>query len=320
MSLSECYLGDISLSQRKSGFEVEIDLDHLCSDAMERAAAAQLIYTAFDGDHQQLRSYMRRVVLARGHVPVNPDSVLGYKDTVMARLDKRGVLLDDLAVLRGCDQLWVFTEAAARAECVREMAEGVVIELLFFLKRFPGRQVSFVSPSSLVSSESPMLVGFEPDFREVSAALLPSQMEALKLADSGDETDKQLPAVQYYICDPLDFKYAYWLREHGYRDRIAPLVPYLAIELGDCGAGLRCLEETLVGWVRLARLATKAVVLPPLDRRLRSRTAQLLEKAWLRGPSGTSLTQGSWQDYQVPKAKSRRRWSITSREAEGDST
>src|ERR1700726_964134 len=100
--LSGLVRADLALAKRsRDDYPFAFDIEHLCTAVLDRSAGMRLVYTAFDGDHQMMCGQMRRFVLGRGGVPANPDSVLGYKDTVENRVGKRGVLLDDLAILNG---------------------------------------------------------------------------------------------------------------------------------------------------------------------------------------------------------------------------
>lgn len=315
-TITKMVLGDFDITGRCSGNPVDVDYDAVCAEIQEHARKLPIIYTAFDGDHQQLGSHMRRLVLHNGAVPANPESVLGYKDTVMAHLDKRGVLMDDLAVLRGCDELWVFTDLPPEPASVQHLAEGVVIELLFFLKRRSQDRVRFVSPRGLIQGALGELTPYNFSYQETQDALLSTQRSGvLELANSRSRIDRELPPVLLYITDPLDFKYSGWLRERAYSGGRAPLIPYLAVELKDLEPSAASLEQIVTAWVRLCDLATYACVLPPMaHRRGPSALATLLERLWLRNRSGDTLQQKSWQEFAIPKAKAGALWAITEHE------
>ena len=114
-----------------------------------------LVYTAFDGDHFALTPLMRRHCLRHGAIPADPESILGYRDTVENRITKRGVLRDDLAVLRSCDELWIFTDLDPTPQGLSDLAEGVRVELSFFLRLHPQRAVKVVSVSDLLQGNRP---------------------------------------------------------------------------------------------------------------------------------------------------------------------
>jgi hypothetical protein len=314
--LGELLLQDLDIIRRNSKIPPDLDLDSACSLVLEQGGQRPIVYTAFDGDHQQLGGHMRTLVLKRGGVPANPDSILGYKDTVLAHLDKRGVLLDDLAVLRGCDELWVFTEWPCEPTSVRHLAEGVVIELLFFLKRRTPARIQFISPLALLRGDPFNPRSYDFSYAETQKALLPSQRAGvMALANSRISIDKELPPVICYITDPLDFKYTRWLRQRAYSDRRAPLVPPLAVDLQDLEPSTNSLDNIVTCWVRLCKLATYAMYLPSMDEhRQPSVIAALFERAWLRTHSADTLQEGKWQDYQIPKAKAGELWPITQHE------
>lgn len=293
------------------------ELDAYASRLAAEAEKLKFAYTAFDGDHQMFCSFMRRRVIAQGLVPANPDSVLGYKDTVLARQTKEGVLLDDLSVLRGCDELWVFTETPILLERICELAEGVLVELLYFLRRYPDRVVRFVSIESTVLCQVPSeLKEFKFCYDEVVEALAADQREdVLRLANRGVEVDRRLRTLTYYLIDPLDYKYARFVREGGYDRDICPLVPYLAVRPEDFLSCESALADAVVHWAKLMKLAGKCVRLPRLDAaREPSQLVSILERVWLRSSGSSKIVEESWESFRVPKANQRERWAITAKE------
>ncbi len=285
---------------------------------MRACEGLQLAYTAFDGDHFQLCGHMRRYVMARGLVPANPESILGYKDVVTTYSDKREVLRDDPSILTGCDELWVFTEQPPTPRGIVELAEGVAVELLFFLSQMPHRCVRFVSPLALLGRELPEPALFRSSYDEVLAAMPHGQaaslIEFLKTAGP-------LRPLVYYIHDPLDFKYAGWLRADAYQQHAAPLVPGLALELAEVEAAVaapldRYLTLALVSWAKLSctRGAMRASC-----RRLRpcgspSFVANVLESVFERRKGSGSVEARSWQQFAIPKARTRMSWGLTEKE------
>jgi hypothetical protein len=320
-AIEELLLSDFSLGSRCTRLvdsrEIRGDIDHACSTIVTASEKLPLVYTAYDGDHFQLCSHMRRYVISHDSVPANPESVLGYKDTVSARLNKRGVLVDDLAVLSRCDELWVFTDQEAEPSSVRELAEGVVVELLFFLKRHPYATINFVSSQALLRGAGLELLRYQHSYAETVGALAADQEDGvLDLANSGDKVDQELPSIVYYIIDPLDFKYSDWLRPRVYEESaLAPLVPGLAAELRDFESYDHPLTRALIAWARLLRMANVAWVLPPMDgHRKPSAVTRILECAWARTHGGQTLIKKRWADYPIPKARARNRWPLTARE------
>jgi hypothetical protein len=256
---------------------------------------------------------MRKSVLSTGHVPANPESILGYKDTVSYRLAKRGVLLDDLTVLRGCDELWIFTELRPEPNVVPRLAEGVVTELLFYLKRQENPHIYFVSPSDLFREGRCELRSYSGTYQDTKAALHPEQRDGiLELANSGGRIDRELRSITYHVHDPLDFKYASWLRSSGYASNQVPLVPGLAIEIGDWAPKRIELGDIVASWACLSRLGTDALVFPSMDSgRSQSAIAALLERLWLLTHSATTISKGNWANYKIPKATVGSRWPLT---------
>jgi hypothetical protein len=314
--LTEIVVSDFDLHQRRKGIHQFSDLDDVCSSIIELCNSLPIIYTAFDGDHFQLSGHMRTHALLQGCVPANPESILGYKDTVTARLEKAGVLRDDLSVLRRCDQLWVFTEEQPVPDALQNLAEGVVVELLYFLKRRPTSPVYFVSPLSRVCGEQPPLIQYNYSYSDSKQALHPEQREGvLDLANSGAKVDKELSPIAYHIYDSLDFKYAHWLRPRAYEDGCVPLVPGLAIHLRDLGGKSDTLAQILISWAKLCEIATYAWIIPSMDAsRVPSAIVALLERVWLRTHGAETIRRRQWIEYPIPKARLGTKWPLTKKE------
>lgn len=314
--LSRLAADDILRSRPSSELQDRV-LDEYAGLLTEAASRLRFAYTAFDGDHQMLCTHMRRRVVAEGLVPANPDSVLGYKDTVLARQTKEGVLLDDLSVLRGCDELWVFTELPPVLDRLSDLAEGVLVELLYFLRRYPDRDVRFVSiGATTFGSLRSDLQDFPHSYDAVVETLSSDQRgEVLRLANSGVAIDRRLRSLTYYLVDPLDYKYARFVRAEGYEKDQCPLVPYLAVRPEDFTDCSTAFALALIHWAKLMRLASHCRKLPRLDaQRDPSQIVGLLERVWLRYPGSNRIADDNWEHFRVPKASQKERWAITARE------
>jgi hypothetical protein len=296
------------------------EIQGLAARIMSINKEQRLVYTAFDGDHFHLCGLMRSFVMEKGHVPANPENILGYVETVSHRLTKQGVLMDDLAVLRTCDELWVFTDYQPDLSALSNLAEGVLVELLYFLKRKVDAQVYFVSPIALLEGRGVALCRFPYSYAQSKDALHPDLRDGvLELANSGSLVDEALPQVVYHIHDPLDFKYARWLRQCGYRRDKAPLVPGLAIEIDDRwekAASLVSLGKTLVAWAKLMEIASCAYLLPPFTQsRAPSVVSEVLRSIWCERNAANTLSTKRWTEYPIPKARQGARWPLTKKEA-----
>jgi hypothetical protein len=314
--LGELLLSDFDIRQRRSQAPLKYNLDEACSAVLSLGRDRPIVYTAFDGDHFQLCGHMRSYVLQRGCVPANPESILGYKDTVTARLTKPGVLRDDLSVLRSCQQLWVFTDEPATPDSLQDLAEGVVVEILYFLKRQERPEIYFISPLGILGGEDSPLVKYQFSYEDSKFALHPEQCDGiLELANSGTKVDKELPPIAYHITDPLDFKYAHWLRPRAYDLGYAPLVPGLAVHLRDLGGHPETLTDILISWARLCSIATVAWQLPSMESgRSPSAVTGVLERVWLRMHGASTMHRRSWTEYPIPKARVGPRWPLTRKE------
>lgn len=316
VSLSKLVACDL-FEKRPCGRVDGLKLDEYAGRLASLATDRKLVYTAFNGDHQMMCSYMRRLVAAHGHVPANPDSILGYKDTLKFRQTKRGVLLDDLSVLRGCDELWIFTEMDLPIEKVPLLAEGVLVELFYFRRRHPDRAVRVINIADAVFETSKAeAILLEASYEELVAALGGDQRdEILKLSNSGVKVDRELRSINYFISDPLDYKYARFLREHGYATNVCPLIPYLAVRPEDFQDQGTSLIDCLLSWARLMSLASTCTKLPGLDPdRPTSQIVEVMERVWLRKLGSNRIDEGTWTEFHVPKANQGERWAITARE------
>lgn len=314
-------LAEVSLSVPLAEGEELFDLAELAKYVISECRSRRLVYTAFDGDQQIFTPFMKEFVARQGGVPVNPDSILGYKDTVEARLTKRGVLIDDLSVLRSCDELVVFTQYEPGLADVPRLAEGVLIEIIFFRYRFPEREVRFVDPLELARGGQPKGQILNASFDELRDCLSSSQSkEILSLANSGRRIDKSLRSGEFFIFDSQEFKYSTFVRAYGYSSNKVPVVPYLGVELGVFQIAARsneiALADTVIAWCCLMRLATSATRLGPIEPdRQASPLSELLRLVWLEqfGPETMEDTK-DWTDYKVLKASQRSRWAITRKE------
>ena len=300
------------------------DSPDLVGDDLVKAVAEMdvpLVYTAFDGDHFELTPQMRAWVLRRGWVPANPENIVGYKDSVDAHTgSKAGVLLDDLAIVGKCDILCVFTDVPATpAEATAQLAEGVIVELLYFLNRWTAadrpRRVLFVRTDNLFGKDVPP-VEYEASFVETFASLAPDQRGVKSLLNSVWQGTRKLPEVAYIAHDPLDAKYVHWLRAFGYQNNVVPLVTTLALSLADTellGDRRRAMGRLLAARYRLLWLADRVWMLGPQDVRDRvSNSNQLLDRVCT--VLGRKVETHTWFDVGIPKAV-HESWALTEREA-----
>jgi hypothetical protein len=191
-------------------------------------------------------------------VPVSPPSILGYRDVVVTRREKKRVLRDDLALLRRCDEMWVFCERDLRQEGLGSLAEGLVVELLYAHQFCPKMPIYFVNVRSLLIGE------IEKDAYPIDLNKSGSKSEQSQFISELHsfvlESERLIPKVQYYLMDPLDFKYAEWLRVGPHRKAFVPIVPFLAIELSDVDRTSSAQRHLIRAWLTLMRLADEFCV------------------------------------------------------------
>ncbi|UPT67649.1 MAG: hypothetical protein M0D57_02975 [Sphingobacteriales bacterium JAD_PAG50586_3] len=213
--IGDCYLKDITIPKRLDGSSYSTDLvNKLCNAYSKYCFSRPIVYTAFDGDHFHLMQYLRKYVLNKNKYPANPESILGYKNVVERHQTKYGVLLDDLAILRRCDELWIFTIPTNSTNEIADLPEGVLVELAFYLRRQPNPKIYFVDILELSKNKNAKQKPFKINFDEFKKLLVDSKKdEILALANDNFRVDPDLRKLSFYISDPLDFKYAEWLRE-----------------------------------------------------------------------------------------------------------
>lgn len=282
-------------------------------DIVQRADSlphVPLVYTAFDGDQELLCGAMRAAVLRLGKIPVNPPSLLGYRDLVLSCESKARILIEDIALLNKCDECWIFCSKGHRADGFHAMPEGIVFEALYASYRLPREKIFFADVDSLFDGQ----LTLEQITSSQQEMLLDSEV-AKELSSRHSFENVEIPAVLYCAHDPLDFKYAEWLRFGPYRKRFVPLVPSLGVRFEDCSAAGCSWEMLVVAWATLFRLADETLVVSPLHE-------QKFESIWLdlvgtlNSRSGSKdITRMSWEQFDIPKALLRERWPVTEKES-----
>lgn len=275
-------------------------------------------YTAFDGDHFSLTPQMRVYAMKHGRSPANPESILGYKQAVDAYLSKKEVLYDDIAIVQKCAEMWLFTDVDPEPDAVAaSLAEGAVMELLWFLKRCPGRPIYFVPIQNLFGDDSNSRRQYWSDLESTQHALCLSGLEeVVALVDSVVENRVKLRPTVYFAHDPLDGKYVDWLRAGAYERKQVPIVPDVAIELQDAvSSGITYpYTKILRAWVSLMLLSDELLVLPPHQSlHANSPLVRVQIESWRLLKRGSILHE-TWSEYQIPKTLQGGRWPLSKRE------
>ena len=302
-SLEHILTGDLVIPRRR-GMESNDDaIVGLSTSALKR----QLVYTVFDGDQELLCGTMRHAIMKKGMVPVNPPSVVGYRDTVVRNRTKAHVLIEDVALLNKCDQIWIFSDVEDAVTNELPIPEGVLFELLFARLFRPDIAVFTVSTAQLLSGEvSPVPFSLDKietlsdrtSIEEVTATVMASY--------------ERIPTIRYYYYDPLDFKYAEWLRACNEPLGVSPLDPILAVRLLDGQQPIGVVAEC---WLAMLRLADEICYVSSLHEQEGSSLwcdlVARVSRSFFELP-GHEL---SWSDLNVPKALLGSKWPVTSREA-----
>jgi hypothetical protein len=274
-----------------------------------------LVYTAFDGDHFALTNQMRIYCIKRELIPVHPESILGYYETLTARLTKLGVLRDDLALLQKCDQIMIFSDLAPELDSLNEMAEGVLVELCFFMLLNGGGGVSFVPLIPILHHDERDPIAVNWSISDVLNALDPHLRHDILEFLGGESLSiiQSIPAVAYAITDVLDSKYYRWIRPYTMREfDIVTVVPGLAVDVSDClstRGGMSCL---LVSWIHLMKLTSRAFVFDPMNKQHGIGNVQeLLGRCWDARANRGLLCELTWGQLAIPKAILGDAWPIS---------
>lgn len=268
----------------------------------------KLVYTVFDGDQELMCGLMRHAIMRKGMVPVNPPSVLGYRDTVLRNKTKSKVLLEDVALLNKCDQIWIFSDLGHARKNKSHIPEGALFELLFAKLFRPDIAVFTVSPEELFADEV-----IPQEFSLDDLEGLSDARSIQELMGDLRASYEQMPKVRYYFYDPLDFKYGEWLRGSEAVAGIAPLDPMLSIRLRD---GQQPLGNIGQSWLALLRLADELCYVSSLhEQDGQSLWCDLIQSA-SRSCFNLPTRQISWSALNVPKALLGSKWPVTTREAE----
>lgn len=270
-------------------------------------------YTAFNGDHFALVPLMRKYAILQGRLPMNPESIVGYRDSVLAYGGKAGVMRADLAALARCDEMWIFSTTVPTADSVGSLAEGVAIELLFYLENKDqlGDQpaVYWVDASQLLSSgTAPSLMRLDLPAGRVRHHLLVDNPEVVSFVDRALAGTQALPRIAFCLHDPLDSKYVDWVSAGAHLRGFVPVVPSKTIELGDAPTA-----KVLYMWSMLLRYADEMWIFPSIEQRSVSQFQEFLREFGVKSLNLTEIHM-KWADFDAPKVKYGERWPLTAKE------
>jgi hypothetical protein len=303
-SIEGALKADLQIPRQTPLYDSDYPIEALRAGVFRR----QLVYTVFDGDQELMCGLMRHAIMKKGLVPVNPPSVLGYRDTVVRNRIKAHVLLEDVALLNKCDQIWIFTDLEQALRNGVSIPEGALFELLFAKLFRPDLSVFIVSPEQLYSDD----VSPQP-FSLCDLDKLSDPRSIQELSETLRAAYEKLPKIRYYYYDPLDFKYGEWLRSFHEAPAISPLDPMLSIRFRD---GQQSVGDVGESWLALLRLADEICYVSALhEQDGGSQWCNLVERA-SRACFDLPHIQLSWFDLNVPKAILGSKWPVTTREAE----
>lgn len=275
---------------------------------MPRPAGAA-VYTAFDGDHFCLTSVMAQHAARRGHIAISPEACLGYKTAVDVLKIKRNVLYHDVSLLAKADEVWVYTTEDPDSFDWRDLAEGVAIELAWYVFRCKREQSV---PRIFFVDACGMALGNDPDPRPISVdsdtfeyqirAVIP---EACNVADRFYRSGSAPVAVPIFALQ--DAKNGPWVRQWLISEECAPIVPTIAFE-PISRDGIQRLAE---GWVWSLRHADRIVMFRQMNG---DRSVLLTYLESFCRSLDREVETVAWSRVQAPKALQGSEWPITTRE------
>ena len=303
-SIERILRSDLEIPRRNPLESPYVSSDELRDGIFKRP----LIYTVFDGDQELMCGLMRHAIMKKGMVPVNPPSVVGYRDTVIRNKIKSKVLLEDVALLHKCDQIWIFADLEHAMRTGTPIPEGALFELLFAKLFRPDIEVFTVSIDTLFSGD---LTPVPFNLEDIDKLSDPRSIE--ELTSHVRAVCDRIPKIRYYYYDPLDFKYGEWLRAFSEAPAISPLDPMLAIRLHDGQQPLGVVGEC---WLALLRLADEVCHVTSLHEQEGGSLWRRLVEAACRDLFELPSREISWLDLDVPKALLGSKWPVTTREAD----
>lgn len=319
--IGECFLKDLDIKLRLSK-SVDPEMGNTIArltSLLIKSPHKKVVYTAFDGDHFHLMDDLRKCVLRHDRYPANPESILGYKNIVTKYNSKTELLKDDLAILKHCDELWVFTENEVTPEGILDLPEGVQLEIAFFMRRQYNHPVKFIPISALFDQTKNSCIDLKMTYNELKTILKSNKRdEIIDLANSNFKVDKELKDHAFYITDPLDFKYSEWLRDHLLNPpKEIALVPGLASKISDAHSKIEYVGNIIMSWAGLMnKLSRKAYFINSFDkRRSTSLIIEALKNSFSIMHGANNLVERGWREYLIPKCSQNSKWPLTQHEA-----
>ena len=271
--------------------------------------ATAAVYTAFDGDDFYFTSAMAAHTSSHDRIAINPEACLGYKSAVDSLILKKNVLFFDVSLLEKADELWVYTRQSPMSPDWTRLAEGVIIEIIWYIRRCHDRRVmprlSFVDMNAVS-------IGFDPDPVPVDISLNRllkdvkfDAPEAWSVVSEYRDGGAKPVAVPIYALQ--DAKNSFWVREWLINEGYAPIVPTLAFD-SSAPTRLRTLAE---GWIWALLNADVVVEFSQMN----GNHSHLL--GYLRvlcTSHGIETKQVDWTRVRAPKAIQGADWPITSSE------
>lgn len=271
--------------------------------------ATTAVYTAFDGDDFYFTSAMAAHASSRDRIAINPEACLGYKSAVDSLILKKNVLLFDVSLLEKADELWVYTRQSPMSPDWTRLAEGVIIEIIWYIRRCHDRRVmprlSFVDMNAVSIGLDPDPVPVDISLNRLLKDVKFDAPEAWSVVSEYRDGEAKPVAVPIYALQ--DAKNSFWVREWLINEGYAPIVPTLAFE-SSAPSRLRTLAE---GWV-WALLNADAVIEFSQMNGDRSYLLDYLQT--FCAAHGIETKHVDWTRVRAPKALQGADWPITSSE------
>lgn len=314
--LGECFINDISIQKREYDIPNKANIIEKAVRILKSCIQYQypLVYTAFDGDHFHFLQQMRQYVINSKYTPVNPESVLGYRNTVMRTQSKRGVLIEDLSILRKCQELWIFSDVSNDLDGISSLSEGVLTELVYFLCRHDYEpKVKLISLEKILRGVFEEPVEISITYELLKERLVTTNKEGvLDIANNGFCIEKDLKFTRCYIIDPLDFKYHDWIRRsHKTIDELS-VIPGTIVETSDFSPSTLNLGMVLINWWNLTKhLCDSCTLMTTLDKdKSNSMISEIFSRLW-KIDKNSKIDIFAWDSFNVLKSVQKDKWPIT---------
>lgn len=191
----------------------------------------KIVYTSFDGDDMVHIENIRELAIKNGYIPVNPEQALGYYLSTRCHGDmKFEVMKDCLSLARMSNEFWVFINNDNEDYSLALLSEGVVIEILFWIK-IGGSSIKIFSIPKMTNAfyNRSIYNGVVKHISETDLAAILSKEFFNEISEYLADVLPLLRPVVFIDIQNDDFKYVDWARAYSFELALVPLVQQLTL-------------------------------------------------------------------------------------------